>query len=144
MKTKNYSSILADECHAPITDVAQFKRRGDEFTMSFFFKGKLIGNATLEKQGKGIVHTGSVRLEKPFRKKGHGIHLYIHAIETARQIGAKRIYSSTALNQFSRRMWKEKLLKLYDVKTVLARPKKCETCNCTKHPHEKYYYIELN
>lgn len=141
LKTGKYSSVFATETHEPITDVNAFKRRWTIFTMGFFLNGKAIGKGDLEKQGKGVVHTDGVRLFKPFRKKGHGIKLYVHLIETARLIGAKRVYSSTNLNKFSRRMWKEKLLALYDVKTVLER-KPCDTCG-SMHKREKYYYIKF-
>lgn len=142
MKTGSYSSIFATGKHVPITDVKEFKRRWDQFTMGFFYKGEPIGSGDLEKQGKEIVHTETVRLLKPFRKKGHGIHLYIHLIETARKIGAKRVYSSTSLNAFSGRMWREKLSKLYDVKTIYYRGA-CTECGGTKHKRPKYYYIKF-
>lgn len=143
MKTGKYSSILADDAHDLITNIKAFKKKWAMFTMGFFLNGKVIGKGDLEKQEKGTVHTDNVLLFKSFRKKGHGIGLYVHLIETARKIGAKRIYSSRTLNNLSGRMWREKLSKLYDVKIVYRRGA-CHECGGTLHEKPKYYYIELN
>lgn len=149
MKTKtklgNYSSLLATEEHAIVTDMTPLRKKYADAVMGFMFNGVVIGRGRLQrpdyvKQWQGNLQTESVRLFKTFRRKGHGINLYKHLIETARSLGAKRIYSSDNLNKFSTNMWKNKLSKIYEVHPVLRR--KCGACSC-KQTHEIGYFIEL-
>lgn len=145
MKTQKgkYSSVIATSTHQPVTDLTFFRRKWASPTMGFFFENKEIGYGDLARRiKKDHLHTDNVLLHEKFRRKGHGINLYIHLIETARKIGAKRVYSSTALNAFSGRMWREKLSKLYDVKTIYHRGA-CSECGGTKHKRPKYYYIKF-
>lgn len=138
-----YSSIIATSAHQPVTNLTFFRPKWACQTMGFFFKGKDIGYGDLTRRvKKNHLHTDNVSLRKRFRRKGHGINLYIHLIESARKIGAKRIYSSTTLNKFSRRMWKEKLAKIYEVHTVRSNVM-CNRCEC-RNRRETCYYIELN
>lgn len=144
-KTRTYSSILATEEHMLVTDLKPFRKKYSDARMGFYLNGKVIGRGNLQRPDyvrpwKGNLQTESVRLREAFRRKGHGIPLYTHLIETARRLGAKRIYSSDNLNKFSRNMWKNKLSKIYEVHPVMRR--KCASCSC-KTAHEIGYFIEL-
>lgn len=146
LKTKKYSSILATDEHKPIHDLKPFRAKYSDARMGFFLDDTVIGRGQLQrpdyvKEWKGNLQTESVRLLKGFRRKGHGIYLYKHLIETARLLGANRIYSSNNLNKLSRNMWKNKLSKIYEVHPVIRR--KCDSCTCIA-PHEIGYFIELN
>lgn len=139
---KDYTSIFATHLHQPITDVKMLKK-WDYNQMGFFYKGGPIGDGELHRMSRAslYVHTDSVAINKKHRKQGHGIHLYRHLIDTAIRIGAHRIYSSTSLNKFSKRMWRVKLKQFYDVKEVTTR-KPCRECDsCVKRTVQ--YYIQL-
>jgi GNAT superfamily N-acetyltransferase len=140
-----YKSIFADAAHQPITSIRQFENKYDQYTLGFFRTGQVIGTGDLlrceYRKDRGYLQTESVRLRKGFRRKGHGIHLYTHLIETARKIGATRIYSSTNLNKYSRRMWSVKLPRIYKVVTVFTN-KPCDCCT-RKTRRELGYYIVL-
>jgi hypothetical protein len=139
---KDYTSIFANENHIPITDSRKIAKY-DYPRMALFYKGVYIGSGELNNLNKKKQHlnTEGVRLEKKYRNKGHGIHLYHHLISTAIRIGAKRIYSSSVLNKFSRRMWAEKLSKFYKMKEQKTR-KTCRGCGCSE-PRVERWYIEL-
>lgn len=141
---KLYTCIYATDRHLPITDIKQIKRY-DYSKLVLFLDGTAIGEGNLERVGRKNsrhVHTDGVSLDNKYRRKGHGIALYYWLIETARGIGATRIYSSTNLNNFSRNMWKNKLKKFgYKVKEK-ARYYKCDSCG-NKHRCIARYYIEL-
>ena len=108
-----YSWIYANtETHAPIISLKSLKRVDMwDFRLGLYYRGKAIGTGRFEfyNKTKKWLHTESVRLNKGFRRKGHGIHLYIALIECARSLGAKRLYSSSNLNRYSSRMWETKL-----------------------------------
>jgi len=133
-----YTSILANGYHEKIRSLKELKDAYHR-TMGFFLDGKAIGSGDLNPmpREKGSVHTEAVGLDKPFRKKGHGLPMYLHLIRTAKRIGAKRIYSSYRLNEHSRRMWSEKLAKLFDVKTHYAA-KRCRRCGCNSRKPRRY------
>lgn len=117
--------------------------------MGLFFQGVAIGDGLLERwQGPGrysnrakdtsILQTESTGLRKGMRRKGHGIALYVCLIETARAIGATRIYSSKNLNRLSRRMWAQKLGRYYNVQ---VKQRKCECGRIDKK--KPVYFIDL-
>lgn len=133
-----YTSILADECHAPVSLQYFQKSKWAFATMGFFCNGICIGSGELGAKSKISLHTDNTRLIKGFRNKGHGIELYMALIDHARRLGATRIYSSSNLNKHSRRMWRDKLSKLYDVKKV----NDCK-CKCKRCMKEEQYYICL-
>jgi hypothetical protein len=114
-------------------------------TLGFFLNGKAIGSGRLEKFKIGrkhkILQTSSTEIFKKFRNKGHGVPLYVALIETARQLGATRIQSDTSLNKYSRRMWAEKLMKIYPVKIRKTR-RPCPHCD-RDGLRRKYFYIDL-
>jgi GNAT superfamily N-acetyltransferase len=132
----------------PVTQLSQFKR-WSSFVMGFFLNGRPIGSGCLGKPGRYLrkklkvvlqcaLQTEDVRLEKSYRNKGHGIHLYKALIETARSIGAIRIYSSATLNDKSRRMWAEKLPRIYKVNVIHTR-RPCYSCGNRTTRIEGYY-----
>lgn len=138
---RKYSSIFATKEHKPITSLKEMDKWDN--VMGFFLNGKPIGQGSLEKQRIGkkhkIVSTSGTEIYKKFRKKGHGIHLYLALIDTARSLGATQIRSDKSLNQLSRRMWSEKLAKIFPVKTARTKAP-CHRCGS---PGWKYYYINL-
>jgi GNAT superfamily N-acetyltransferase len=140
---RKYTSIFAGTEHQPITSMKQMNRYDN--VLGFYLNGQVIGTGRLERRRRrargGVVNTSSTEIFKKYRNKGHGIHLYIALIETARRLGAKQIRSDTALNKFSRRMWKEKLAKIYPVKVRNTR-RECDYCETTG-PHRVYFYINL-
>lgn len=146
MKKLKYSSILATGRHEPITKLSQF-RKYSEYEMGFFLNGKTIGHARLERvsyvssKRTTCLQTESMSLDKKYRRKGHGIHLYLAIISHARRVGAVRIYSSRNLNKHSRRMWSTKLKKFFDVREVVLR-KPCHECG-SKERRVVGYYIQL-
>lgn len=145
LKTQSkYSSIIATATHLPVRTMADFKKKYDQPTMGFFLHGKDIGYGDLLRceyvKNRMYLQTDNVRIRSGFRRKGHGINLYIHLIETARKIGAKRIYSSTSLNKFSRKMWGVKLPKIYEVKTVYTC-KPCSFCSVKSRRALGYYIV---
>lgn len=142
-KPEDYTSNFMTRQHQPITSINQFKRYNYE-DVFLFYKGVHIGEGGFEviSKRKLYLHTEGVRLEKKFRKKGHGIHLYHHLISTAIRLGCKRLYSSTSLNKFSRRMWGEKLSKFYKVVPVTSRGC-CNSCG-SKEPRVVKFYIDLD
>lgn len=139
---KDYTSSLLTRRHQLITKLSQIKKYSYD-DMYLFYKGVDIGCASLEidNKKKKYVHSEGVSLDKKYRQKGHGIFLYIHLIDHAIRLGATRIYSSTNLNKFSRRMWKEKLPKLYKVK-IQKTKSACSHCGST-HERDLRYYIDL-
>ena len=140
---RNYSWVFANsETHESITRVSDVETWGSN--LGFYLDGTAIGRGALEPEGKNrkrkYVHTTSTRIFDRFRKRGHGIELYRALIETARSIGAKRIYSDHHLNKLSRRMWKTKLARLgYKVKVVpsTACAKPCRHCR----RNERYFIV---
>lgn len=134
-----YTAVLATEEHAPIAKVGQCKYA----MMGLFLDGVCIGHGYLEREKDGkkdkIVSTSSTEIFKKYRRKGHGIYLYINLIEKAREIGATEIRSDTSLNRLSRRMWRDKLSKIYKVE---ARQMKtpCRRCG---HVGIEFYSINL-
>src|SRR5579859_1382767 len=148
MKTSQngkYKSVLATEAHKPVSSMNMF-RRYDRFAMGFYLKDEVIGGGELMRvryvahKKKTSLQTESVSLNKEFREKGHGIHLYRHLIAHAKACGAERIYSSRNLNKYSRRMWSEKLSKLFIVVPV---KRKCRECGGTCAVKPAGYYIQL-
>jgi len=144
---KLYTTIYANEYHLPITKLSQI-RRYDYSDLVIFKDGIPVGKGCLNQISKKRrwLSTDSVSLGVKYRRKGHGIALYYHLIETARLLGAERIYSSDtrSLNKFSRRMWKTKLkLFGYKVKEKTKRHK-CEYCDQHEHTCIDRYYIDLN
>ena len=145
-----YKSILANRGHVRITKVKDLNKScWDGSVMGFFLirygKPVLIGSGTLCRMNKNSVHTESMGLDKGWRRKGHGIELYLAIIEEARRIGAKRIYSSKRLNNNSGPMWNQKLREHFDV----VGPKKMKRpvcCRCGCRGCRKgwgRYYIDL-
>jgi hypothetical protein len=139
---RKYSSTFATYEHKPIITLKDLGRYDNH--LGFFLNGKAIGHGDLNQVSIGkkrkILSTSGTEIFKKYRRKGHGIHLYIALIETARLLGATQIRSDTSLNKLSRRMWEEKLSKIYPVK--MARTKiPCRRCGHT--PGWKYFYINL-
>jgi GNAT superfamily N-acetyltransferase len=136
---KDYASNFLTREHQPIKNIAKLKKY-NFWDMFLFYKGVFIGEGGFEivNKCKGYYQTEGVSLQKEHRKKGHGIHLYFHLIETATRSGAKRLYSSTTLNKFSRRMWRDKLPKFYKVIPVHTK-KECYTCGSCEKRVERYY-----
>lgn len=141
---RKYTSIFASSRHIPIHTMKQLKSlRTFEASLTLFCNNKMIGTGGLIVKGPTTVHTDYVSLDKGFRRKGHGIRLYFALIDTARKLGASRIYSSQNLNKYSRRMWAEKLKEYFEVKEFRNR-KRCRRCGCRcnrKQPTQ--YYIQL-
>lgn len=151
MKTSlkgKYKSILATDSHQEVSRIAQFGS-WDSVVMGFFYQEHVIGGGYLKRvryvssKKKTCLQTESVSLNRKWRKKGHGIHLYKHLIAHAKSCGAERVYSSNNLNHASRRMWSEKLAKIYKVIPVSRR--KCPECGgtCGKKRLPKGYYIRF-
>lgn len=139
---RRYSSIFADTRHKNIETMRDLRTTGYACTeLGFYLNGKSIGCGDLRPCDKDCVYTEGVRLDKGHRRKGHGIHLYHALIRTAKKLGARRIYSSFRLNQFSRRMWAEKLPELYKVEQSKHR-RKCHRCGFRNL--RSRYWIELN
>ncbi len=137
-----YSVRFADEGHQPITNWKEFKARWGAATLGLYYNGVLVGTGVLDGGAgrvKRDVKTHAMELRPAFRRKGHGIWLYLAIIEQARMIGADRIYSSWYLNKFSRRMWREKLSKIFKVHNRNERNEShCNVCH-----HNKRYFINL-
>lgn len=137
-----YKWIFASEEHAPVRNLKELRERGEyNCKLGLIKDGEGLGDGSLYRVNwaKKYLHTDSVGLRKKFRRKGHGIHLYIALIACARKLGAKRLYSSTMLNKFSRNMWSVKLKRAgYDVRTVGVCPKACKHCG-----EKARYYINL-
>jgi hypothetical protein len=142
-KPEDYTSNFMTRQHQPITDMSQLKRYSFE-DVYLFYKGQFIGEGGFEivSKKKKWLHTEGVSLQKEFRHKGHGIYLYHHLIATAVRLGCKRLYSSETLNKFSRRMWKDKLSKMYKVVFI----KKSGPCDKCGHKAERIvkFYIDLD
>ena len=138
---RKYNSIFATEEHKVITSVRELKKRWDGGKLGFFLNGKVIGYGYLYKSPNHGVHTSGTQILEKYRKQGHGIELYKALIETARSIGATHIRSDVSLNKFSRRMWRDKLSKLYDVRKRMSyRP--CSHCG-RGGPNFRYFYINF-
>jgi GNAT superfamily N-acetyltransferase len=146
MKRK-YTMIAADEDHRPIETLRDLSKTKWRNSIGFFLPGpdgrlKKCGHAALciLDQKKKWVHTESMWLERGMRHKGHGIHMYLHTIQLAKQIGAERIFSSKRLNKHSERMWGKKLDKYFTVVHMSSR----HQCNC-KFCRKKFtrHYIDL-
>ena len=142
-KPEDYTSNFMTREHKPILSFKEIKKYSYD-DMFLFYKGVHVGEGSLEivSRKKAYLHTDGMRLEKKFRDKGHGIHLYHHLISTAVRIGCKRLYSSETLNKYSRRMWSEKLPKFYKVVPVMSRAA-CRDCG-SKGPHTVKFYIDLD
>lgn len=140
---RKYTSIFATPEHKLITSIKDMRGKWNYDTMGFFLNGVTIGHGSLNLISKRhkIFETSSTEIFKKFRNKGHGIHLYIALIETARSIGATQIQSDNTLNKFSRRMWQEKLARIYTVKIRKTR-RPCNSCD-RDGLRRKYFYIDL-
>lgn len=139
-----YEYVFATRsAHDTISTLEELKISGDwSASLGLFWNGTAIGSGELCKLSwrKKHLHTDDVRLMRKYRNKGHGIALYMALILCAKNLGAKRIYSSRSLNIFSSRMWKEKLGKVgYKVKKV-GRECSHPCSHCDHHPQ---YFIEL-
>jgi GNAT superfamily N-acetyltransferase len=141
-KPEDYTSNYMTRAHIPITNMKDATKYSYN-NMFLFYKGELVGEADLDlvSKRKMYLHTDGVSLEKEHRKQGHGIHLYHHLISTAIRIGCKRLYSSTILNKFSKRMWRDKLSKFYKVVTIFTNTP-CPDCGCSGR-RPKQFYIDL-
>lgn len=137
-----YSAILATEEHHPITNIEECRKFHCNM-MGLFLNGVPIGHGYLERVKIGkkdkILHTSATKIFDKYRRKGHGIYLYINLIEKAREIGATEIQSDYSLNRFSRRMWRDKLSKIYKVK-VRGMKTPCRRCG---HVGVNFYSIDL-
>lgn len=142
---KLYEGYLADDAHASITELKDFKGRYNRFTLGLLLNKKPIGTGDLMRWRGATrgdyLQTESTALRRIFRKKGHGIVLYMFLVETARILGAKRIYSSRSLNKHSRRMWEVKLAEIYNVKKI---PGFCRYCHHKfAHGKKPVFFIDL-
>jgi GNAT superfamily N-acetyltransferase len=146
--TRKYKSVFANGGHKPICTWEDFRGEADWWgcEMGLFCDGVYVGSGTLKHYSKDrhrrSVHTTNVALIADHQKKGHGVPLYLAFIRTAKRLGAQRIYSDYRLNRHSKRMWIEKLAKIFTVKHTLksGRPK-CSRCrHCV---HGSRFYIDL-
>ena len=149
-KKVRYSYIFASREHQLITKIGSPKGWRDN-TLGLFIPSKnaghfAIGSGELRIAGgtlrRKYVHTDAMGLNDDMRNKGHGIHLYFAMIHAAKKIGAKRIYSSMALNNHSGNMWCNKLREFFNVRG----PKKKRSCNCKCRRCSRQwgrYYIDL-
>lgn len=139
-----YEYLLATvEEHGKVTTLKQLKSAGPwDVSMGLFCNGAAIGSGGFRHINwrKKYISTENVRLGRRFRRKGHGVALYTALINCAKSLGAKRLYSSSHLNKYSTRMWREKLSTYgFNVKTEgkeCRRPCK----HCGKYAR---YYIDL-
>ena len=136
--------FASNDYHEQITSLKQLRKIGTwQAYMGLFCNGVAVGYGSLGRVNwsRSHMHTESMRLHKNFRRKGHGIALYMAVIDCARKLGVKRLYASTALNKFSTRMWLVKLKRYgFDVKTV-SKSHCVHACkHCTKTAR---YYINL-
>lgn len=142
---RKYSYIFADDRHKEIKSMADLRaaKRSWDKKFGFYLNGKPIGEASLVllKTFRAAVHTEYVFLDKAYRRKGHGIWLYRMLIACAKNIGARKIYSSKRLNKYSRRMWEEKLPEFFEVKSLKLKTK-CRRCGCQRAVQR--YYIVLD
>ena len=125
---RRYTSFFANGDHKPMTTMREM-RQEHYATMAFSLNGVHIGHGSLSRKGRTEVYTTGTRIDDKYRKQGHGIHLYHALIKTARELGATRIYSDTTLNKLSRKMWKTKLLKFYDVREIGGCKIACRHCS---------------
>ncbi len=142
---RHYEGFLADNAHLSVKSLDEFRGRYTQMTMGLHLNGTSIGTGGLMRwrgaSTKEYLQTESTGLYRGYRKKGHGIILYIFLIETARILGAKRIYSSRSLNKLSRHMWADKLSQIYNVKKI---PGRCNRCGRPfKHFTKPVYFIDL-
>jgi hypothetical protein len=137
-----YSAVLATGEHYPVTSVEQLKHCEGPM-MGLFLDGVPIGHGYLERVSIGkkdkIVHTSGTKIFDKYRRKGHGIYLYINLVEKAREIGVTQIRCDYSLNRLSRKMWRDKLSKIYKVK-VHRMKTPCRRCG---HVGTQYYSIDL-
>jgi GNAT superfamily N-acetyltransferase len=112
-----YSVRFADSGHQPIRTWKQFQERCGEAFVGLYFHKVLVGTGELASMGgvRKNCHTDQMSLRRAFRRKGHGLYLYLAVIREAQKLGVNRIYSSCSLNKNSRRMWRKKLSKLFKV-----------------------------
>ena len=138
MKNK-YSYIFADEYHQNIRTLEELTSKWD--ILSLFFNENALGKAYLRLLSKRYktLQTECVELKDEYRYKGHGIHLYFALIRAAKNLGATKIQSSRYLNRFSRKMWKIKLAKYFDVTAEIGCNCKCWRCR----KNGGYYSIDL-
>ncbi len=111
-----YKSILATECHLKVTSIRQLKNEWCK--MGFFLDEKAIGVGELRYKTPTSVSTDGTEIYKKFRRKGHGIQLYLELIKTAKRLGALKIYSGRSLNKLSTKMWNVKLRKYFKVHRI--------------------------
>lgn len=141
---RHYEGYLADEAHKSVKNLKEFKSRYMRFTMGLHLNGKSIGQGDLMRwrgaTKRDYLQTESTSLYRGRRRKGHGIILYIFLVEMARMLGAKRIYSSRSLNRHSRRMWADKLSRIYNVKEI---PGCCRVCNRPFARGKAVFFIDL-
>jgi GNAT superfamily N-acetyltransferase len=125
-----YKYIFAGRQHQPITKLSEVKGWRSVLGLFANIKSKWVGVGDAEllrvSGSSTDVHTDAVGLDDSYRRKGHGIHLYFALIHAAKKIGARRIYSSRHLNQYSGNMWCNKLREFFDV----VGPKERKKCNC--------------
>lgn len=133
-----------NDTHSPIRNLEELHRARWDAWLGLFCDGVKIGSARLENMNRKqkYVHTENVCLIKDFRRKGHGVFLYKALIQLARRLGAVRIYSSEHLNKHSRRMWRVKLPKIFDVQRT--RQECSSPCRHCAQNESQRYYIQLN
>ena len=140
-----YEYLFAvNDYHEPVTTLEKLRKAGPwKAYMGLFCNGVAVGYGSFGRVNwsKGYIHTEAVRLSKKFLRKGHGIALYTALIDCAKNLGAKRLYSSQRLNEYSGRMWCVKLKRYgFNVKTV----SKSHCVHACKHcPKTARYYINL-
>ena len=115
-RKRKYSVIFADGSHEKIKSMKHLRQNWD-VTMGLFCNGVCVGSGELAPVTNYFsrVGTEAVSLRNPFRRKGHGLVLYLYLILMAKKLGATRIESSEALNRYSKCMWSEKLAKLFKI-----------------------------
>jgi len=134
--TRRYRSVFATSDHAPITALDQLRKHRYDAKLGLFLGRTCVGSGELFSEGHDV-RTEATEIKHEHRGKGHGIELYQRLVRTARRLGARRIYSSWHLNKLSRRMWKEKLPRLFDVQ-VSRRNRRCRRCGC-RSAQERYF-----
>lgn len=95
--------------HDTIDSIEKLRENRYDNNLGLFYRGILVGTAEFRVVSKKYLHTERVFLKRGFRRKGHGLQLYLAIIECARKLGCARLYSSMNLNKRSKRMWDYKL-----------------------------------